>query len=205
MNIYETMKNTLITTPENPYDLFNVWFEEAVQKEVNDPEAMSLATVGEGGCPSVRIVLFKGFMETDFTFYTNLESRKGRELQKNPNVALCFHWKSLRRQIRVEGIAKQVDDATVNHYFSTRKIESQIGAWASQQSRPLRDRSQLEESIAHYTKKFAEGPVPRPEYWSGFRVTPKVIEFWEEQPFRLHNRVVYQFEGEKWSQHRLYP
>lgn len=209
MTSYETMHSTLDKTPSDPFILFNQWFEEATQKELNDPNAMSLATVGLDGRPSVRIVLLKGIQDGKFIFYTNIESRKGEETLSCPFVSLCFHWKSLRRQIRIEGDAKQVSDDLADDYFASRPKDSQIGAWASQQSRPLSDRSELEESIAQYSLKFDNTLIPRPPHWSGFEITPHRIEFWEEQPFRLHNRVVYSKhpidEESSWSQNRLYP
>lgn len=209
MNPYETMSNTLVTTPSDPLILFEQWFEEATQKELNDPNAMALATVGSDGRPSIRIVLLKGIQDGHFVFYTNLESRKGVETLGNPNVSLCFHWKSLRRQVRVEGDARQVTNEQADNYFATRPVSTQIGSWASQQSRPLSNPTELKEAIAFFEQKFEDTPIPRPPHWSGFSITPRVIEFWEEQPFRLHNRVVYtkneHSKGHSWSQTRLYP
>ena len=209
MTSYEMMPNTLVNTPSDPIVLFNQWFEEATQKELNDPNAMALAAVGADGRPSVRIVLLKGIQNGNFVFYTNIKSRKGKETLACPHVSLCFHWKSLRRQVRIEGDAAQVSDEQADAYFASRAKDSQIGAWASQQSHPLRDRSELEESIAQYALKFGDKPIPRPPHWSGFEITPHRIEFWEEQPFRLHNRIIYSkntiSEGQSWSQTRLYP
>ncbi len=201
--------SSLVEPPKDPIDLFNRWFEEATQKELNDPNAMALATVGPDGRPSLRIVLLKGIQDGHFVFYTNLESRKGIELLECPHAALCFHWKSLRRQVRIEGDVIQVTDAQADAYFSTRPLGAQIGAWASKQSRRLSGRKELEEATAQYALNFGDDPVPRPPHWSGFSVAPRVIEFWEEQPFRLHNRLVYtkenNTEGDSWTQIRLYP
>ncbi len=191
--------------PKDPYLLFDVWFKEAADKEPADPNAMALATVDSQGQPSVRMVLLKGVDDQGFTFYTNRESRKGQQLLEVPRAALCFHWKSLKRQVRVEGAAEPVSDDEADAYFATRPRGSQIGAWASQQSRPLAQRFELEKRIAQYTAKFGLGAVPRPAYWSGFRVIPSRIEFWEDRPFRLHDRLVYHRRGDRWETERLYP
>ncbi|MFM9841848.1 MAG: pyridoxamine 5'-phosphate oxidase [Dongiaceae bacterium] len=189
----------------DPFDHFDDWFRQAEAKEPNDPNAMALATVGADGMPSLRMVLLKGRDERGFVFYTNYESRKGRQLQALPKAALCMHWKSLRRQIRIEGEVEQVTSAEADAYFASRHRSSQIGAWASQQSRPLTGRFELEKRIAQFTAKFGLGAVPRPAHWSGFRVLPGRIEFWEEKPFRLHDRLVYHREGNGWRTERLYP
>ena len=191
--------------PIDPIELFNTWFHKAGESEPNDPNAMTLATVDEHGRPSARIVLLKGIQDGKFVFFTNLESRKGRELAQNPNVSLCFHWKSLHLQVRIEGTAHQVSNQEADAYFATRAVGSQIGAWASKQSRPLSDRSELEETLAAYSLKFGDDHIPRPPHWSGFAVTPEIIEFWEEQPFRLHNRLVYFHENDAWQTIKLYP
>jgi pyridoxamine 5'-phosphate oxidase len=189
----------------DPFDHFDDWFRQAEAKEPNDPNAMALATVGADGMPSLRMVLLKGRDERGFVFYTNHESRKGTQLQAQPKAALCLYWKSLKKQIRIEGEVEQVTAAEADAYFASRHRSSQIGAWASQQSRPLAGRFELEKRIAQFTAKFGLGTVPRPDHWSGFRVLPGRIEFWEEKPFRLHDRLVYHREGNGWRTERLYP
>jgi pyridoxamine 5'-phosphate oxidase len=189
----------------DPYELFDEWFKAATEKELNDPNAVALASVGAEGMPSVRMVLLKGVDGRGFVFYTNYESRKGKQLLANPQAALCFHWKSLKRQVRVEGTVEQVTAEEADAYFATRARTSQIGAWASQQSRPLTGRFELEKRIAQFTARFGIGAVPRPPHWSGFRVCPRLIEFWEERPFRLHDRLVYHRDGHGWRTERLYP
>lgn len=194
------------TYPDNPFTLFQTWFDEASAQEINDPNAMSLATVDERGAPSVRIVLLKDVSADGFTFFTNLQSRKGVELGQNKNVALCFHWKTLQRQVRIEGVAVPVSEAIADAYFASRPVGSQIGAWASQQSRPVESRDVLEQELARYALQFGDEPVARPPYWSGFCVQPHAIEFWQERPFRLHDRIVYhRIGGDTWQQVRLYP
>jgi pyridoxamine 5'-phosphate oxidase len=189
----------------DPLELFDRWFKEAEAGEPNDPEAVALATVGPDGMPSARMVLLKGYDRAGFVFYTNLESRKGRQLASSPKAALCFHWKSLRRSVRVEGVAHPVDDAEADAYFATRPRASRIGAWASDQSRPLAGRFELEKRVAEFTARFALGEIPRPPHWSGFRVAPERIEFWQNGAFRLHDRLVYLREGDGWRTERLYP
>jgi len=192
-------------TDQDPYALFAAWMEEATRSEPNDPNAMALATADAEGRPSVRMVLLKGVDPRGFVFYTNTESRKGRQLLANANAALCFHWKSLRRQVRVEGAVERVTDAEADAYFESRARDSRIGAWASQQSRPMEGRWELEKRVAQYAAKFGLGPVPRPDYWTGFRVLPARIEFWTDKPFRLHERIEFLRAGEGWTTQRLFP
>jgi pyridoxamine 5'-phosphate oxidase len=190
-------------TPQ-PIEQFARWFAEAAAREP-EANAMTVATVAADGAPSARMILLKGVDDRGFVFYTNLDSRKGGELGANPHVALCFHWKSLGRQVRVEGTVERVNDAEADAYFATRPRESQLGAWASDQSRPLESRARLEERVADEEKRFAGGPIPRPPHWSGYRVLPSRIEFWESRPFRLHDRLVYVRDGGSWRSERLYP
>jgi pyridoxamine 5'-phosphate oxidase len=195
--------------PADPLDIFAAWLGEAEAAEPNDPTAMALATVGEDGMPSCRMVLLKGYDAEGFVFYTNYESRKGRQLLATPKAALLFHWKSLRRQVRIEGAVTPVTAAEADAYFASRARQSQIGAWASQQSRPLEGRFELEKRVALFAAKHAIGAVPRPPHWSGFRLTPRHIEFWQDGAFRLHDRLVYTrgdpAEGGGWTTQRLYP
>jgi pyridoxamine 5'-phosphate oxidase len=195
------------TEADEPLALFLAWMEEAKVAEPADPNAMSLATVDSDGLPNVRMVLLKGLDARGFVFYTNLESRKGRELIANPRAALLFHWKSLTRQVRVRGPVERVDDGEADAYFATRPRLSQIGAWASRQSSPLESRLAFEKAVALATAKYAVGTVPRPPFWSGFRIVPLVMEFWHDRPFRLHDRVEYRWEtmNGAWSKTRLYP
>lgn len=190
----------------DPFELFRTWLADAEKTEPNDPNAMSLATVGEDGMPSVRMVLLKGFDEAGFVFYTNLASQKGRELAAHPKAALCFHWKTLKRQVRVEGLVTPVSEAEADAYFASRARDSRIGAWASKQSHAMQGRFELEQRVAKYALKFNIGTIPRPPFWSGFRIAPQKIEFWRDKPFRLHERSLYvrQADG-SWGTATLFP
>ncbi len=200
-------ENTDFTPPADPWTLFREWYALAEKQEPSDPNAMSLATLGEGEMPSARIVLLKNFDEKGFVFFTNRQSRKGGQLSSHPKAALCLHWKSLHRQIRAEGIITSVDEAESDAYHASRPRGSQIGAWASQQSQPLKDRAALERRAAELEKQYEGKTIPRPPHWGGYRLTPLLIEFWQERPFRLHDRIVYQRRGDKdaWTIERLYP
>jgi len=195
------------TDADEPLRLFVAWFEDAKKAEPNDPDAMALATVDDDGLPNVRMVLLKGFDERGFVFYTNEDSRKGRELAANPRASLAFHWKSLRRQVRLRGRVATIGVAEADAYFASRPRSSQIGAWASQQSSPLESRLAFERAIAFNAAKFALGPVPRPPFWIGYRLTPTVMEFWHDRPYRLHDRIEFcrADAGAAWTKTRLYP
>jgi len=193
------------TDTAEPNSLFDAWFAEAKASEPNDPNAMALATVDASGLPNVRMVLLKEHGPDGFVFFTNFESAKGRELAASGKAALLFHWKSLRRQVRVRGPVAEVAAEEADAYFASRARASRIGAWASQQSRPLESRFALEKAVAAYTAKFGVGEIPRPPYWSGFRLAPVEIEFWKDGAFRLHDRVKFTRAGDGWEKTRLYP
>ena len=195
------------TDVREPFALFDAWMADASANEPNDANAMALATVDPDGLPNVRMVLLKGVDQEGFVFYTNLESAKGGELAATAKAALCFHWKSLRRQVRVRGPVTPVDDQEADAYYASRPLGSRIGAWASQQSRPLEGRFALEKRVAEYTARFATGTVPRPPHWSGFRITPVEMEFWHDRKYRLHDRVVFRRAdtADDWTRTRLYP
>jgi len=201
------------TQASEPFLLFEAWFAEAEKSEINDPNGMALATSDANGLPNVRMVLLKGLDEAavpdrGFVFYTNTGSAKGREVTANPQAAVLFHWKSLRRQVRVRGSISRVSDAEADAYFDTRPRTSRFGAWVSKQSQPLESRGFFESAISALSKVYGEsGRIPRPPHWTGFRLTPLEIEFWHDRPFRLHDRVVFRRDdpSQPWSKTRLYP
>lgn len=195
------------TQEQDPFALFETWFAEAKKSEPNDPNAMALSTVDAEGMPNSRMVLLNGRDGEDFVFYTNTQSQKGEELLAQPKAALLFHWKSLRRQVRIRGAVTVVSDEMADAYFQSRPRDSRIGAWASQQSRPLESRFALEKAVAIQAAKFGVGTIPRPPHWTGFRISPVYLEFWRDGAFRLHDRVVFRRAqaGEPWARARLYP
>ena len=190
---------------DEPVALFNKWLKLAEEKERVNPNAVAVATANADGKPSVRMLLLKGVDERGFVFYTNSESHKGEELAINPRASLCFYWKSMGREVRVDGPVEKISNEEADAYFESRTRGSQIGAWASKQSRPLESRFELEKRIAKYTAKFHIGKVPRPEFWEGYRVKHERVEFWAEKNFRLHNRFVYTRTDQGWQTERLYP
>jgi pyridoxamine 5'-phosphate oxidase len=195
------------TAAEEPFALFAEWFAEACKSEPNDPNAMSLATVDADGLPDVRMVLMKGYDAEGFVFYSHIASQKGRELAANPKAGLLFHWKSLRRQVRIRGTVSRVTEAEADAYFATRPKQAQLGAWASKQSEPLESRFAFERGIAKFAAKYALSDVPRPPGWSGWRIAPQRFEFWHDRPFRLHDRIEFRRDapGAAWSKVRMYP
>ncbi|MEF0939540.1 pyridoxamine 5'-phosphate oxidase [Rhizobium sp. BR 362] len=195
------------TEQNEPFALFAAWLRDAEANEPNDPNAVALATVDKDGLPNVRMVLLKGFDSQGFVFYTNFESQKGQEILSQKKAAMCFHWKSLRRQVRLRGLVEVVSDREADDYFKTRARGSRIGAWASKQSRPLEGRFALEKAVAEYTARYAIGDIPRPPYWSGFRIRPLSIEFWHDRQFRLHDRVEFRRDVPEgaWEKVRMYP
>ena len=193
-------------TEENePYSLFGAWLADAEKSEPNDPNAVALATVDPAGLPNVRMVLLKGFDERGFVFYTNFESQKGQEILSSHKAAMCFHWKSLRRQVRIRGDVEVVTEEEADAYYATRPRGSRIGAWASKQSRPLEGRFALEKAVAEYTARYSIGEIPRPAHWSGFRIKPVSLEFWHDRPFRLHDRMEFRRADDGWQKVRMYP
>jgi len=192
---------------DDPFELFEKWYVEAKKKEINDPNALALGTASKEGIPSVRMVLLKGFDKNGFVFYTNLNSQKGNELKENPNASMCFHWKSLLRQIRISGTLKQVDDKTADNYYNTRGYESRIGAWASKQSSVLKNRDELINSLEKFKKKYNDKDnVPRPNHWSGWNLKPSSIEFWLDGDNRIHERLKYSLnENNNWIKNLLSP
>lgn len=199
--------DAVLFAEDKPFALFERWFKDAKDKEPNDPNGMALATADASGAPDVRMVLMKGFDLDGFVFYSNAESAKGVQLAENARAAVCFYWKSLRRQVRVRGVVSNVSDAEADAYFQSRDRGARLGAWASAQSRPLEDRLALEKRIAEYALKYGVGEVPRPAYWRGYRLAPLSMEFWRDRPFRLHDRLVFTREtvGAAWAKSRLYP
>lgn len=194
------------TIATNPFTLFGEWFVDAEAQEVNDPNAMSLATVGEGGLPSCRIMLMKGYDENGFCFFTNTQSKKGQQLQTHAKAALTFHWKSVRRQVRIEGVIEPVSVQEADEYFASRPRGSQIGAWASLQSTPLESREALLHRLSDFEQKYEGKDVPRPPHWSGYRCVPSFIEFWQDMPFRLHDRLIFTRASDgSWKQERWFP
>ncbi|WP_162651961.1 pyridoxamine 5'-phosphate oxidase [Lentilitoribacter sp. Alg239-R112] len=201
------LTNNDFTQSDDPFELFATWMADADASEPNDPNAMSVATVDEDGMPNVRILLLKDFSVDGFTFYTNFESTKGLELLASKKASLCFHWKSLRRQVRIRGGVTQVSEAEADEYYNSRPRGSRVGAWASAQSRELSERSELEGLVNQFTEKFGDGDIPRPSHWSGFRLTPLSIEFWHDRPYRLHDRIVFEraASSDDWTTKRLFP
>ena len=205
MDIFQNLENSY-DAPANPMELFSEWLSDAEKSEINDPNAMSLATIDPDGRPSLRIVLLKAHDERGFVFYTNRESRKGIALGAHPYAALCLHWKTLTRQVRIEGDVSLISDSESDAYYNTRPEGSRIGAWASRQSRPLANRTELEARVKEFEDQFSSGEkLERPPHWGGYRVTPKTIEFWHDGASRLHTRIVYKRTADGWERSMLYP
>ena len=200
-----TQNLSLLDPLVDPFVLFGQWYKEATDKEINDPNAMNLATISSDLKPSSRMVLLKGYNKEGFVFYTNIKSKKGRSIHNNPYVSLNFHWKSLLRQIRIEGKIIEVSSQEADEYYNTRHNESRIGAWASNQSEELNSRIDLENNLEFYRNKFKEKNVERPPHWTGFRVKANLIEFWQDMPFRLHDRLEFNMVDNKWVSRKLYP
>ncbi len=198
-------KLNLINSNINPLSLFAEWFEDAKKSEINDPNAMNLATISADGRPSSRIVLLKSYNEQGFVFYTNSNSKKGKSIKNNTNVALNFHWKSLLRQIRIEGTVSLISNDEADDYYNSRPLGSRIGAWASMQSEELDNRSSLLKRVEEYKKKFENENISRPPHWNGYIVNPSLIEFWQDMEFRLHDRVEFIRKADKWISRKLYP
>ena len=198
-------KQILINSKKKPIELFKEWFEEAKKSEINDPNAMNLATISSNGKISSRIVLLKSYDDKGFVFYTNSNSKKGKAIQNNRSVALNFHWKTLQRQIRIEGEVSQISNRDADEYYNSRPLGSRIGAWASLQSEELDDRSTLTKRVEEFERKFSDNDVPRPTHWNGYLVTPIIIEFWQDMPFRLHDRLEFRREKDSWVSRKLYP
>ena len=197
-------EQNLINSYKNPVSLFKEWFEDAKKSEINDPNAMNLATISDGK-PSSRIVLLKSYNEKGFIFYTNSNSKKGKSIKNNTNVALNFHWKSLLRQIRIEGTVSLISNDEADDYYNSRPLGSRIGAWASMQSEELDNRSSLLKRVEEYKKKFENENISRPPHWNGYIVNPSLIEFWQDMEFRLHDRVEFIRKADKWISRKLYP
>ena len=200
-----TTEPNLINSNKKPFDLFQEWFEQAKKSEINDPNAMNLATISPNGKPNSRIVLLKSFSDEGFVFYTNSNSKKGKAIENNSNVALNFHWKTLQKQIRIEGIASQISKKEADEYYNSRPIGSRIGAWASLQSEELSSRSALVKRVSEFETKFESQNIHRPSHWNGYLVTPNLIEFWQDMPFRLHDRLEFIKDNENWIERKLYP
>ncbi len=200
-----TTEQILINSNKKPIDLFIEWYEEAKKSEVNDPNAMNLATISSDGKPNSRIVLLKSFDERGFVFFTNSNSKKGKAISFNENVALNFHWKSLQKQVRIEGVVSIISKDEADKYYNSRPIGSRIGAWASLQSEELNERFTLIKRVSEFENKFKLKNIPRPSHWNGYLVKPELIEFWQEMPFRLHDRLEFKKENENWVKRKLYP